>query len=648
MEVKEPLFDFNFPEMLAGDLSRSSDIFQSKHLTAGAPVPSLVDDGSQRRYSLQDSSITQLRPQSQDVLSRMKSLQTANQAYSELFFHSYDEPRRSSESSETTATASSGGMEPPSIGTRDVSITTTGTSVTSARFSSESAPTIAMPIDNKAPTDSWMDLEVDVPTMEGRSYSLGRMAAPPPLFQRPDLGDLRSMSMGAKVVRAEFLQSSPFRTFGSKTESPSSPKTFSFTKPSEIPSRRSSLNYNFQMFKLSDLHVIPRTPPSPQPQLAHNNTPSAVPSRTPPTPPARSKERDWRAELVRSAPPSEAESNMEDFQVSSPNGDALSFHVVSPLFNVEKWLESGLDEPLAQRPQSSGDVTSSGVPLSTEVLDTLRISVACFPETMLLCSSLSIETIRGHSRKVKYATSPSQVSLSLTEDAPKPSKWKWLTSKRVPDQQSSPKLQPRRSFTSVFHSSRPNSAQWAAIKNIFPSGTDYLCDALYAHLLAYNYITALCPRPVSVPLPTTRPPSSTSSSTDLTISRTRSSDGTKIPRKAASLLGLQNDPNEPISTPTSPSLCNSTMRHKGSFMMGRRAETSRTFTSAANRTPEAYDQSLRELRLGLAKCIARLVATLSLTADTPLVNTVKSIDGKEVDPLFMRALCEVVRCHEER
>ncbi|KXJ93830.1 hypothetical protein Micbo1qcDRAFT_158719, partial [Microdochium bolleyi] len=55
---------------------------------------------------------------------------------------------------------------------------------------------------------------------------------------------------------------------------------------------------------------------------------------------------------------------------------------------------------------------------------------------------------------------------------------------------------------------------WASIKSVFPNGTDYLCDALYAHLLTYNYIDSLCPRVASpvTPAPTPRPRTANGSS----------------------------------------------------------------------------------------------------------------------------------------
>ncbi|RYP61608.1 hypothetical protein DL771_010060 [Monosporascus sp. 5C6A] len=221
---------------------------------------------------------------------------------------------------------------------------------------------------------------------------------------------------------------------------------------------------------------------------------------------------------------------------------------------------------------------------------------------------------------------------------------------------------------------------WVVVKNVFPAGTDFLCDALYAHLLAYNYITSLCPR-ASLTSTSRRP------QTPMSLAQQqRNSDGSMIPHKAASFFGLPG-PMSPSSTlipehppPVPPA--RSALTQKKSFMRlargscsdGERGDNQRATTkvtwldSDSNAAPTSTwatlprsvavdsrcggDQALRdlqELRIGLAKCVARLVATLRLASygrvgDGPLPPD----QQVRIDPLFMRALCELVRCNEER
>lgn len=79
------------------------------------------------------------------------------------------------------------------------------------------------------------------------------------------------------------------------------------------------------------------------------------------------------------------------------------------LRSVQSWLNSSL-QPY---PRSlAGDDVPKVVPLPPEAMETLRVLIACFPETMLLTKSLTIETIHTYSRKVR------QPSLELLRSLP--------------------------------------------------------------------------------------------------------------------------------------------------------------------------------------------------------------------------------------
>ncbi|KAK6839733.1 hypothetical protein PG987_005599 [Apiospora arundinis] len=704
-DFSEPLLDCNFAEVLVGDLDRSSAIFQSKNLTAGAPAPGLVDDGSRRRFSLQDRS---MRPAEYQALSRLKSLQTMTQpSYSPFVITSGHQPRKSSDSTHSTSTTSSGGMEPPSIATREVSVAT--------------APTSGRPSPDKLSEYSWMDFGANGLDLEEfgaedrrRSMSLVRLAPPP--VQAGDDGDYRSMSMGSKVQASTPLPYSSFNPQIQISHSQTTPAlpsrnpsiTFGSPRSTQaphgvIPQRRSSLNHS-NTTKPLNLRI---SPPSPSRSARYSITPGFQPAAVPSTYSPTSDDDD--------------EDDEDDFDFAEKEGSPRSFDdrrevevtlpprkeevttpmIASHLVHVEEWLNSSIDMGFPQQAQTDNEHAASRFPVPTEVLDTLRVSVSCFPETMLLCSSLSIETIRGHSRKFKYGklnlASESQISLALTDDstARSNSKWKWFATSKKQQQDQSPKS-PKKQTHQQSQSSKstlepitptspyqpPGAADWQAIKRIFPSGTDYLCDALYAHILAYNYITSLCPRSVSVasvPRPSSKSSVSSYGSSllgpELSAVRTRNSDSTKIPRKAASLLGMQTDPSATvIPEPNSIHNNNSygcsrtkTLRSQPSFVRNKRDGNGnnsygKNFTTAANRNADEHDATLRELRLGLAKCIARLIATIRLTSNdhsgsttmgmgvggSPSSRSMGDESQQHIDPYLIRSLCEIVRSSEEK
>ncbi|KAK8099229.1 uncharacterized protein PG998_012470 [Apiospora kogelbergensis] len=696
-DFSEPLLDCNFAEVLVGDLDRSSAIFQSKNLTAGAPAPGLLNDGSHRRFSLQDRS---MRPAEYTSLSRLKSLQTMEQpTYSPFVITSGHRPRQSSDSTHSSSTTSSGGMEPPSIATREVSVAT--------------APTSGRPSPDKLSEYSWMDfgangLDLEEFGAEDRRRSMSLIRLAPPLTQAGD-GDYRSMSMGSKVQASQALPCSSFNpqiqishsqttpvlpsrkpsaTFGSP-RSPQAP-------PGTIPQRRSSLNHS-NTAKPLNLRI---SPPSPSRSARYSITPSFQPAAVPSTYSPNSDDDDDFSEKEDS--PRSLDHHREVEVTLPPRKEEVSTPVIaSHLVHVEEWLNSSIDDMgFSQQPQTDNEHAASRFPVPTEVLDTLRVSVSCFPETMLLCSSLSIETIRGHSRKFKYGklrlASESQTSLALTDDSSSRgnSKWKWFATSKKQQQDQSPKS-PRKQQHQQSQSSRstlepitptspynlPGAADWHAIKRIFPSGTDYLCDALYAHILAYNYITSLCPRSASaasVPRPSSKDSVSSYGSSllgpELATVRSRNSDSTKIPRKAASLLGMQTDPSttvipEPNNSNSYSCSRTKTLRSQPSFVYNKRGADNnnnnsygKNFTTAANRNADEHDATLRELRLGLAKCIARLIVTIRLTSHdhssgtpmgmgmggSPSSRSLNDESQQHIDPYLIRSLCEIVRSSEEK
>lgn len=671
MEFSEPLMDMNFPEMLAGDLGLSEGVFRSKNLTAGAPAPSLVDDGTRRHSSLQSSSFSAASsfgiastyggglttPSQQHILSRMRSLQDVHQDYGRAASRTAEAvPRKSIES---TSSESSGGMEPPSVGTRDVSVTTTATSM-SGRHSPGEKPSSSV---EKAPHYSWVDLGHDDGAAD-RCYSMGNLNRSPPrtFSARGNDDGSRSMSMGAKTARpavpAFDMPEIPKDRLASflSSEKLSATEKQPLKPPTKFPTRRSSLHVTTDHLTIPQSRDTPSSaapvrsaplPPLPNPFSFNTDifsSPTKIsPPRDPRKPPVEEEARSMlslRDEdeddnvsggTTRMAPATLSPYNREMERATTPR-------VLSAPNDVDRWLEFSSLE-FSQPGVNNG----TRMPIPTEILDTLRISVTCFPETMLLCTSLSIETIRSQSRKIRYRAPSLSNSTGETspfeELPPKQSKWRWLTTKRPQDSPPPAKLQSRST------AARPNTAHansnpdWQAIKNVFPRGTDHLCNALYAHLLAYNYVTYLCPRSVVTP-PAPRP--SSRRDTDMETQPRPSDAASGIPAKASALLGLEGS-----SSLAPPSSRTSTMHGRPPSSAGKR--DNKSFTSAANRQANENDSALKDLRLALAKCIARLVGTLRLTSSANLGgSTCGSVDIKDVDPLFIRALCEIVRCCEER
>ncbi|KAI2466740.1 hypothetical protein F4781DRAFT_434054 [Annulohypoxylon bovei var. microspora] len=686
----EPLMSFNLPELLAVDLEASEEVFKSRQLTAGAPAPALADDGSQRRYSLQDSSL-RAAPSSLsyhlDMMSRAKSLQNAHEKEVQfLTIHHKSEPNNSD--SDTTSSESSGAlMPPPSIGTRDASIATAATSVISERMEPSNQLKLVIQ-DKKQAGESWMDFDIDDANSPDRRYNSMINLPPPAHYLGRDLDESRSMSLSSNLPPRPKSTALPPTTPGSVKSlgTPEQPKYIkkALASPTSIPTRRSSLLHrNYPV--LPQINVSPSRQSSPSQPLppTHQGGGPVTPDRNMPssTPP-----RTFRSEVKVNDDNDEVDGRMDlpsDLNLAINEARRISraesthYPEIAPAgIDVESWLESSVDNfPYYARTGADGG--HAPLPLPPEVIDTLRVSIACFPETMLQCSSLSIETIRGHSRKLRYkAASPaslyseSPVSADASEPA-KTSKWKWLPLKKLPSSPTQTPPSPQRSglgesLESRFSPAWPRKPDWTAIQNLFPTSSDYLCDALYAHIVAYNYITSLCPRSV-LANPISRPSSKSSAVSDTSLDlsfdlrmsmdmRSSTSDGTAIPLKAASLLGLQEDLKGPIPGPPS-SRCN-TLRSKRSFFVPSKSAsfhesirpiTSNGFNGRRPTPPDHSEQILRDIRLGLARCISRIVATLRMSNGGPAANT--DSGGKprrEEDPDFMRALCEIVRLSEDR
>ncbi|CAG9995601.1 unnamed protein product [Clonostachys byssicola] len=306
----------------------------------------------------------------------------------------------------------------------------------------------------------------------------------------------------------------------------------------------------------------------------------------------------------------------------------------SPLPTVQSWLHGNA---LPYAAQCQGDDLAKAVPLPPNIIETLRVSIACFPETMLLTSSLTIETIRIYSRKVR------QPSIELVNNLipdppvenPRKSLWRRVvtykrgssTSPRDRTRSPSPTEQ---SLKSPSSSSLPppSPKTWLPLKSVFGCCSDYICEALWAHIVAYNYISALIPR---APPQANRHRSSTSND----------SQKDEIPKKAASILGLAASQGGSIPSIERPAL--NKLRTSSSWTLNKEGMVAEQSSRAASN-----ENTTREIQTGLMRCIVRLIATAQLMSeDDKADEKIVEMETRGVDMLFTRSLCEIVRMSED-
>ncbi|PHH70781.1 hypothetical protein CDD82_6925 [Ophiocordyceps australis] len=322
----------------------------------------------------------------------------------------------------------------------------------------------------------------------------------------------------------------------------------------------------------------------------------------------------------------------------APPANAWLSYALSP---YPRWLQN--------------DEMAKVVPLPPEAMETLRVSVACFPETMLLSSSLTIETIRTYSHKVRQPSLDLLSNTPLRNQAPDSSPlgsrrsiWrKVVPSKRI-GLLPAPIL--RRNFLSSHQSidsvSSPalvSARPWEPLKSVFGYCSDYICDALYAHIVAFNYISTLVtrspapsPSPCQSPsLPPPGPPLPQPTQTRNPGPTTPISPGENIPKKAASLLGLAS-----ASDAAAAGLNRLTQRIATPLGTLPRPDVAPNQSQAALVTHE-------NLLSGLMRCISQLMATAKLMSENGGGEDIVKTEPGQVDFLLVRCLCEIVRMSED-
>ncbi|KAK1968692.1 hypothetical protein LY78DRAFT_573635 [Colletotrichum sublineola] len=732
-EATEPTIDCNLPELLAQDLEFSSLIFAAKNMTAGAPSPALASDEDDWHGGAEPPAVlgAPCHPNSVPQFQPLGAIDEKSSASGASEHDMSDDASSSSGDSFSMAgndVDADDAAESPHI--RQQSVLTADTTLS---VSSQPAPTassqkrvVSFGGDVEGSLKSWMDFEPEAPVDHpelGKSLVQSPVTTPlKPVRPLSRLGDRsinkpspqRARSANAAVTsrelsnpfegytrpasRARSLHVNPATTAAAgkapywhqnhslhtfnpvdiavPTRCSSLKHRVSFTDDARkaIATNRSRSRSHASAGEASDQFVTPAADRSsiisdlkeelePWFRYLDADDDSVSPQGLAPpllvTP--RSGSRSGVSRAVTNPTP-RSRSRSQTQSRSRPTSSVSTSYT---------WLEDPIDIP----PPPSDD-QSRRIPLPPNVMESIRVSVTCFPETMLLCSSLSIETIRSYSRKVRQ---PPLESLRPDTPPTSPKRWRWLSSRKASNygngggsnnvngvsdnvggdgNNSTNRSCCSRSSSTVdlpttMHPSTTTLAppQWSRIRSIFPHGSDYLCDALYAHIIVYNYLAPLVPSLRHGAAASARPPSP----------RSPASTEEPIPRKAATLLGLQGGRHD--AAPSSP-LPPRPLRKRPSMFLGLRA-ASRQSTHPApplppappvpslpraspvgtTPAPSASDISLRELQLGLHQCIARLVTTLRGEGGTE--GHVAGDAAGDVDPLVLRSLCEIVRCCEE-
>ncbi|GKT42600.1 uncharacterized protein ColSpa_02781 [Colletotrichum spaethianum] len=714
-EAAEPTMDCNLPELLAQDLEFSSLIFAAKNMTAGAPSPALASDEDDWHGTAEPPTVlgASCHPNSVPQFQPLGAIDEKSSASGASEHDISDEASSSSGDSFSMAgndvdgeddAAESPHIRQQSVLTADTTISASSQPATTA---SSQKRVVSFGGEVEGSFESWMDFEPDAPADHpelGKSLAQSPVTTPmKPVRPLSRLGDRsineaspqRAKSANAAATtrrlsnpfegytrpasRARSLHLDPTTTAAGKEQTRHSNLSLHSFSPVEIavPTRCSSLKHRVSFTDDARKAIAPRArsrshassggvpehivaPGTDRSSIisdlkeelepwfryldAEDECPTRRQGLAPPllvTP--RSGSRPGASRVVTPTPRPRSQAQTRSRPTSS----------VSTSYT---WLEDPIDIP----PPPSDD-QSRRIPLPPNVMESIRVSVTCFPETMLSCSSLSIETIRSYSRKVRQ---PPLEALRPDTPPTSPKRWRWLSSRRTSNlgngggsasvntsgngggSISNRRCCSRSSSNLDLPSTMSPSTttltppQWTRIRSVFPHGSDYLCDALYAHIIAYNYLAPMVqnlPHGATARPPTPGSPASTED---------------PIPKKAASLLGLQANMD---ATPPPPR----PLRKRSSMFLGLRASSRQsTFptpplpplptplasTTPATAVPSTSEVPLRELQNGLHRCIARLVTTLRVDGNE---GPIAGESVNEVDPLVLRSLCEIVKCCEE-
>lgn len=612
-----------FPEQLVRDLEMSSAMFAAKNMSAGIPLStSFIDDKGRLRASLfpyrRASS-----PGLHSGFAHIPSLGPIEERESMVSFLNQRGNQEDTTDGDSFADSeASGGMIAPSVPFREQSVVTAATSLVSA--GNIPSPTGSLPCD-KSRIYSWIEGDSDMEDLDFTAEDKTGFLSP-----RPPTPPVSDNSVRA-VMKTAVVHHRPRRDKGCLHRRSQSLVTDQSTKPQRRLSGRSATA------KLQSTTPLR----SPQPDFHHSTTTFGVKSwalrqESPPahavmeTPLSDMMDVDPMASLPSLVPAaaspcpdynSDSEAEERDSSIAATTRRVPHTEVYispspppSPPPTVQHLLNGSTQAFTASPPF---DEMPRALPLPPDVVETLRVSVACFPETMLLTSSLTLETIRANAKRVRLPQQggklPFSGNSSSRQNAGR-SIWRKVSSYRRGGRWS------REDAADIDVAPEPPKP-WMAIKNIFGGASDYMCDALYAHIVAYNYICALLPTHAPVPAAPSSPMPSRHD---------------EIPKKAASLLGLaQRD-----TTHDRPDTARDSRPHSSWRRSGRPASNSASLVQEA---------TLRDVQAGLTRCIMGLVTTARTMAEEDGKGIDKGVvlEGRSGDEYLMRSLVEVVRLSEE-
>ncbi|KAK4060464.1 uncharacterized protein Triagg1_10783 [Trichoderma aggressivum f. europaeum] len=651
-EALEQRVDDYFPEVLVQDLELSKIIFAARSMTAGSPISSspLPFD------HCTDKSIATMNPYRASSLSspyqsgylRVQTLGAIQERNSMVSFLDQQEDARSGEAASDSCSATETDASsvydaaPPSFFTRRQSMDTNVCSLDPARGKITLPKLSSMsPSESSRCESSWIETDSDVEDdreedagIYGTVLHLSPRPPTPPEFEarvdsRSSSGNMHKLlhRKSHSVADAAALASPPGQHLSNSTAPAWRPSSTPYSRHSQTqmqyPDSPESIYLPMSQY----------TPPTPHSQTMPYMPESGLARRT------------SNRSIIRSANnhPIEATANSDcarteynQFVSSIDSKYATRADSVyirpspppSPLPSVQMWLNGSAQ--LFSLPFQS-DELARVVPLPPDVMETLRVTTACFPETMLLSSSLTIETIRAYSRKARNPGTefaPLPISRCSTPTSSKQSLWRRVVKRG--SQQSNQRTRDvhtptARLLQSPSLSSLESPKPWTSIKNVFGNCSDYICDALYSHIVAYNYVSALVAR----------------YPTSFGCGRACSPVGSQhddIPKKAASLLGL----NEGANSTSAASIRSA--RRISSSHWGRED----FMTTSPLATLPHQDMAIRSIQTELLRCIRRLIATARLMAESDNADEkMVEMDIEDADVLFMRSLCEIVRVNEE-
>lgn len=648
-EVMGQAVDGYFAEILAADLEQSSSIFALRRMTSGSPDPALSSEdkfsnvaghpGWPNRFPVTPSFHSSLSPGR--ALGPIKEKMPVVSFLGNRNTQKRQQQEDGTDAESVAGTEVSKGAGARSNASRDRSIFTVATSLTSSWISNlkHASPPTSEPDRER----SWIDPDTEDDEPENASQEmLGALSPRPqtprerqrihasqavevtngtaPSTARPKQHHKKSHSISAFASSGRQPRQNSTRSHrGRRSRSP--PPPISDDEAPPIPVRRRPRASTFQttdgktyqeLASRRQAVVLMDQPQYEDFTLADHMSQQEIPDLA----------------VYGSSPPDEPDNIRQNQDFVRPPPPS------SPLPTVESWLNTNA-HTYATHPN---DEVFKAVPLSPNVMETLRISVTCFPETMLLTSSLTVETIRSYSKKVRQPTTDVQTTLSnlplfpSAQGYPRKSLWRKVASytKHTSSSDAPRRLQfgsgpgaGPRGLRAPAEEAETQPQPWEHLRNIFTGASDYICDALWAHIIAYNYISAHVPRQRVPDL------SHESSSKD------------EIPKKAASLLGL--------ASATAQDVQRSVNKLSGP-LAGLLQRQDMVVEPPAGRRAAAQEAAMRDLQAGLMRCIARLIATAKFMVDDGRHDgPVMDVDVTEqgADLFLARSLCEIVRFSED-